>query len=225
MDRNVIITGGAGNLGRVVVEKFKREGYKVIATIVPDSGDEIEEADDIYEVDARNEKSVEAFAREYVLQYGEVESLALLVGGYRGGKIEDTSSDLIAEMISLNFFSAFNMVKYFLPLMKKANKGNIFLMSARSALQPEQGKSAVAYALSKGLINQFADLIAQDVAGTSIRSHVFIPSIIDTPDNREAMKEADFSKWVRPGEIAEAMHFAAMNAALRNVSFKLYGDT
>ena len=29
MDRNVIITGGAGNLGRVVVEKFKREGYKV----------------------------------------------------------------------------------------------------------------------------------------------------------------------------------------------------
>src|SRR5690606_32679288 len=113
MDRNIIITGGAGNLGHEVVGKFKREGYKVIATIVPGSGDEIEEADDVYETDVTSEKSVEAFAKEYALQYGEVESIALLVGGYKGGSIENTSQELLTEMISLNFISAFNMVKCF----------------------------------------------------------------------------------------------------------------
>src|SRR5690606_38949872 len=212
-----------GNLGRAVVEKFKREGYRVIATIVPESGDEIEEADDVYEVDVRNEKSVESFAKEYVLQYGEVETLALLVGGYRGGKMENTPLDLLSEMISLNFFSAFNMVKHFLPLLKKANKGNFLLVSARPALQPEQGKSSVAYALSKGLINNLADLIAQEVQGTLIRTHVFVPSVIDTPPNREAMKGQDYTKWISPVEIAEAMHYAAINPSLSNMTFKLYG--
>ena len=73
MDRNIIVTGGAGNLGREVVGKFKREGYKIIATIAPGSGDEIEEADDVYEVDVTQEKSVEEFAKEYVHQDGEEE--------------------------------------------------------------------------------------------------------------------------------------------------------
>lgn len=223
MDRNIIITGGAGNLGQNVVGKFKREGYKIIAIIAPESGDEIEEADDIYEFDVTDEKSVEDFAKEYSLQYGEVESLALLVGGYKGGGIENTSNNLINEMIQLNFLSAFHMVRNFLPIMKKANKGSFLLVSARPALQPDQGKSSVAYALSKNLVNYLADLIEQEVAGTPIRSHVFVPSIIDTPPNREAMAGQDFSKWVSPGEIAEAMHYAATNPSLRNMTFKLYG--
>jgi len=223
MDRNIIVTGGAGNLGREVIGKFKREGYKVIATVLPDSGDEIEEADDIYEVDLTLEKSVEAFAKEYAYQYGEIEAVALLAGGYSQGAIESTSKDNISEMINLNFFSAFNMVRHFLPLMKKANKGTVLLVGARPALQPEQGKAAVAYSLSKGLILQLSELITQDVADTSIRAHVFVPSIIDTPENRKSMKNQDFSKWVSRSEIAEAMHYAASNPSLRNMVFKLYG--
>jgi len=223
MDRNIIVTGGAGNLGREVIGKFKREGYKVIATVLPDSGDEIEEADDIYEVDLTLEKSVEAFAKEYAYQYGEIEAVALLAGGYSHGALENTSKDNISEMINLNFFSAFNMVRHFLPLMKKANKGTVLLVGARPALQPEQGKAAVAYSLSKGLILQLSELITQDVADTPIRAHVFVPSIIDTPENRKSMKNQDFSKWVSRSEIAEAMHYAASNPSLRNMVFKLYG--
>jgi NAD(P)-dependent dehydrogenase (short-subunit alcohol dehydrogenase family) len=224
MDRNIIITGGSGNLGREVVGKFKREGYKVIATLEPESGDEIEEADDLYELDVTDEKSVEDFAKEYVLQYGEVESIALLVGGYKSGGIVTTSGQLLSEMIRLNFLSAFNMVKNFLPIMKKANKGSFLLVGARPALQPEQGKLSVAYALSKSMVTNLSDIIAQEVVGTSIRSHVFIPSIIDTPPNREAMAGQDFSKWVSPSEIAEAMHYAATTPSLRNMAFKLYGN-
>lgn len=223
MDRNMIITGGSGNLGRAVIGKFKREGFKIIATTIPDSGEEIEEADDVYEIDVTQEKSVEAFAKEYVYQYGELETMALLVGGYSSGKIEETSQDQLSEMIRLNFYSAYNMVRHFLPVMKKANKGNILLVGARPALQPEHGKSSVAYALSKGLVLQLSDLIAQEMAGTAVRSHVFIPSIIDTSENREAMEGQDFSKWVRTSEIAEAMHYAASSPSLRNMKFKLYG--
>lgn len=223
MNRNIIVTGSTGNLGKSVIEKFKREGFNVIATARPGNTQEIEEADDIYEVDVTDEKSVEAFAKDFAYQYGDIEAIALLVGGYAAGGLENTSIEQLSQMVKLNFFSAYTMVRHFLPIMKKANRGSFLLVGAKPALQPEQGKSAVAYALSKGLILQLNELISQEVSGSRIRSHVFVPSIIDTPDNREAMGNQDHSKWVSPGDIAEAMHYAASNPSLKNMVFKLYG--
>ncbi len=223
MERNIIVTGAAGNLGNAVVEKFKREGYKVVATVIPNSGDEVEDADDIYEVDVTDEESVTNFAKEYHLQYGEVDAIALLVGGFAMGAIEDTSLNDVDKMLKLNFYSTFNMVKNFLPIMKKADFGSFLFMGARPALQSQDGKDVVAYALSKRLVLELADYVAEESKNTKIRSHVFVPSIIDTPENREAMPDSDFSQWVNPSEIAEAMHYAVNNPGLRNMVFKLYG--
>ncbi|SHN34615.1 NAD(P)-dependent dehydrogenase, short-chain alcohol dehydrogenase family [Cyclobacterium lianum] len=223
MNRNIIITGSAGNLGKAVVAKFKREGFKVIAIIEPDSGHEVEDADDVYQVDVTDESSVQEFSKEYQMQYGELECMALLVGGFGMGGIMDTSSRDLEKMIRLNFFSAFNMVKYFLPIMKKANNGTFLFVGAKPALQPSEGKDVLAYALSKGLVIDLAEFVANETADIKVRSHVFVPSVIDTPQNRESMPDADFGQWVKPSEIAEAMHYAASNAALRNMTFKLYG--
>ncbi|RPA70079.1 SDR family NAD(P)-dependent oxidoreductase [Cyclobacteriaceae bacterium YHN15] len=223
MERNIIITGAAGNLGSAVVSKFKREGYKVIATVLPGSDEEVEEADDVYEVDVTDENAVKEFMNDYQLQYGEVDAIGLLVGGFAMGKIEETSIQDIEKMIKLNFYSAFNMVKNFLPIMKKADFGNFLFIGARPALQPKDGMGVVAYALSKKLVIELANYVAEESKGTKIRAHIFVPSIIDTPQNREAMPEADFSQWVSPSEIADAMHFAVNSPAMRNMTFKLYG--
>ncbi len=96
-------------------------------------------------------------------------------------------------------------------------------MGARPALQKNEGLGALAYALSKGLVIELAEFTAKEVEESKIRSHVFVPSIIDTPPNREAMPDSDFSEWVNPADIAEAMHYAVNNGALRNMTFKLYG--
>lgn len=223
MERNLIITGAAGNLGKAVVEKFKREGYKVIATVLPGTGETVEEADDVYEVDVTDEHAVKDFSNDYIMQYGEVDAICLLVGGFAMGDIEHTGLEDLDRMIKLNFYSAFNMVKNFLPLMKKADFGDFLFVGARPALQPEDAKNVVAYALSKRLVVELANYVAEDVKSTKIRAHVFVPSTIDTPANREAMPEADFTKWVGTAEIAEAMHYAVNNPSLRNMTFKLYG--
>jgi NAD(P)-dependent dehydrogenase (short-subunit alcohol dehydrogenase family) len=170
-----------------------------------------------------NEKSVADFAKDYKLQYGEVDAIALLVGGFETGSIEDTTVANMNKMIKLNFFSAFNMVKNFLPVMKKANFGHFLFVGARPAIEAEEGKNSVAYALSKGMVISLADYVAEESKDTKIRSHVFVPSIIDTPANRESMPDADFTQWVNPSEISEAMHYSVNNLSLRNVTFKLYG--
>ena len=225
MTRNIIITGAAGNLGQAVVEKFKREGYHIIALTHPGKEEVVEEADDVYEVDVTDEQAVSDFIKEYHLQYSEVDALALLVGGFVSGALEETLQKDLEKMFTLNFYSAFHLVKGFLPIMKKQQKGTFLFVGARPALQPADAQGVLAYAMSKKLVITLAEIIGEETKETSIRSHIFVPSIIDTPQNRESMPHADFSKWVNPNDIAEAMHYAVNTPALRNMTFKLYGES
>jgi NAD(P)-dependent dehydrogenase (short-subunit alcohol dehydrogenase family) len=225
MTRNIIITGAAGNLGQAVVEKFKREGYHIIALTHPGTDEVVEEADDVYEVDVTDEQAVSDFIKEYHLQYGEVDALALIVGGFMSGALEETLQKDLEKMFTLNFYSAFHLVKGFLPIMKKQQKGTFLFVGARPALQPADAQGVLAYAMSKKLVITLAEIIGEETKETSIRSHIFVPSIIDTPQNRKSMPDADFSKWVNPNDIAEAMHYAVNTPALRNMTFKLYGES
>lgn len=224
MSRNIIITGAGGNLGSAVVEKFAREGYHIIALVHPGKEYDLEDADDIYEVDVTDENAVSEFIKEYHLQYGSIDALAFLVGGFAMGGIAETSQADLEKMFTLNFFSAFHLVKGFLPIMKKQEKGTFLFVGARPALQLEEAGGTLAYSLSKKLVISLAEIVGEETKNTPIRSHVFVPSIIDTSPNRDSMPDADFSKWVRADEIAEAMHYAVNMHALRNMTFKLYGE-
>ena len=223
MSRNIIVAGAAGGLGRAVVDKFKREGYHVIALLRPGHEEPVEEADDNYEVDVTREEAVAEFVREYQMQYAELDAIAMLVGGFASGNVEETTQAELTKMFQLNFFSAFQMVQGFLPLVKKQQKGTFLFVGARPALQLQDATGSLAYALSKKMVISLSEILAEEVKGTDIRTHVFVPSIIDTPANRESMPDAEFGKWVNPAEIAEAMHYAVNTPSLRNMTFKLYG--
>jgi NAD(P)-dependent dehydrogenase (short-subunit alcohol dehydrogenase family) len=223
MSRNIVITGAAGTLGAAVVEKFKREGYYVIALVRPEANEQANEADVTYEVDVTDEQAVADFVREYEEQFGDLEAIAMLVGGYASGNLEATTQQELTRMMQLNFFSAFTVANAFLPLLIKQQRGALFFVGARTAGEPKEAKEAVAYALSKQLVSGYAALVAEEVKGTDIQTHVFVPSILDSPSNRAAMPLEDFSKWVNPSDIAEAMHYALNTPALRNMTFTLYG--
>ena len=223
MSRNIIVAGAAGGLGRAVVDKFKREGYHVIALLRPGHEEPVEEADDNYQVDVTSEEAVAEFVREYQMQYAELDAIAMLVGGFASGNVEETTQAELTKMFQLNFFSAFQMVQGFLPLVKKQQKGTFLFVGARPALQLQDATGSLAYALSKKMVISLSEILAEEVKGTDIRTHVFVPSIIDTPANRESMPNAEFGKWVNPAEIAEAMHYAVNTPSLRNMTFKLYG--
>jgi NAD(P)-dependent dehydrogenase (short-subunit alcohol dehydrogenase family) len=223
MSRNIIVTGAAGVLGTAVVEKFKREGYHVIALLRPGHEEVAEEADDSYEVDVTDEQAVLEFVREFQMQYNDLEAIAMIVGGFSMGKIESTTQQEMLSMFQLNFFSAFHLVQGFLPILKKQQRGTFLFVGAKPALQLTDAKEMVAYSLSKKLVLSLSDILAEEVKGTQIRSHVFVPSVIDTPGNRTSMPNSDFGKWVSPTDIAEAMHYAVNTPALGNMTFNLFG--
>ena len=53
----------------------------------------------------------------------------------------------------------------------------------------------------------FVQALDADYRSDGIRANAVLPSVIDTPANRAAEPDADFSKWVQPAEIAKVIRF------------------
>ncbi len=225
--KTVLITGATGNLGKACVEKFLAEGYKVLAILSPGKnlGDDLHGVD-IYEADLTNEASVEKIISAITSTH-KIEAALLLVGGFAIGNIHDTNSAGLQKMFSLNFDTAYFAVRPVFLHMMKQSAGRIVFVGARPALNPADGKTTIAYSLSKSLIFKLAELLNAEGASNNVVSHVIVPSIIDTPANRTSMPTANFSDWVKPEEIAETIFYLGSDkgSAIRDTVVKLFGKS
>jgi NAD(P)-dependent dehydrogenase (short-subunit alcohol dehydrogenase family) len=226
--KNVLITGAAGNLAKAAVERFLVAGYHVIAIVSMRDKNKLEGTDavTIYEADLTNEKLVEEMIGKIITNHKTIDAAILTVGGYASGTIETTDGDTIQKMIELNFCTTYFVARPVFQHMLLSS-GQIILIGARPALLPSDGKNAVAYALSKSLVFKLGELLNAEAQGKNVVTSVIVPSIIDTPANRKAMSNANFSDWVTTEEITSTMLFLASEKgkALRDPVLKLYGNS
>jgi NAD(P)-dependent dehydrogenase (short-subunit alcohol dehydrogenase family) len=115
--------------------------------------------------------------------------------------IADTDTALIEQQLKLNFYTTFYFTKYSLIYFKINNFGRVISVGAKPALETTAGKFA--YSFSKSGVVNLMQTLAEEHREQDITFNTIIPSIIDTPANRESMQNQDFSKWVSPAEIAE----------------------
>ena len=78
-------------------------------------------------------------------------------------------------------------------------------VGARAALRAKDASKSLAYALSKSLIFKLAEALNATGADKNVTASVVVASTIDTPPNRKAMPNADFSTWVKSEDIAAAI--------------------
>jgi NAD(P)-dependent dehydrogenase (short-subunit alcohol dehydrogenase family) len=136
-----------------------------------------------------------------------VQAAVLLVGGFAMGTLADTDAGLLQKMYQLNFLSAFNVVKPLMTQFEGQGNGQFILIGSRPTLVPEEGKDVFAYALSKALVFKLAELINAQGKPHHITATVVVPGVIDTPDNRGAMPDANPDHWVPPANLAELIGF------------------
>ncbi|PYZ02526.1 hypothetical protein C8039_00065 [Halogeometricum sp. wsp3] len=82
----------------------------------------------------------------------------------------------------------------------RASEGAIVSVSARSSLEGGAGDGV--YRASKAGVRLLTETIAAENLG-SVRANAVMPSVIDTPMNREMVPDADFETWVDPKDIAD----------------------
>ena len=225
-----IVTGASGNMGQAVVKKFLVEGYRVVGTIVPNDPVQISIDDKNFEtvlVDLMNEADAEKFVTEMVSKYNVINAAVLTVGGFARGKIVDTKTSDIQKQYKLNFETAYNIARPAFAHMMANKTGRIFLIGSRPGLYAANSKGMVAYSLAKSLIFRLADLMNDEAKGTDVITSVIVPSTIDTPPNRQSMPDADFNAWVKPEDIADAIHFYCTEGAsvLREPVIKVYNNS
>ncbi len=227
--RNVIITGGAGNLGRAVVKKFLESGYRVVVTLEPNV--QVDERFrnqspylDLYELDVTDEHKSEEFVKQCAEKYARLDAVVMLVGGFALGTIGEMSHRSFEKMLRLNFYSALAIAKPAFEVMKKQKGGRLIFIGARAGLDLKEGTYAVEYGLSKSLLFRLSELFNAEGNKAGVVSSVVVPSIIDTPANRASMPNANFDDWVKPEVIAESILFLCSEAggALRDTVLKIY---
>jgi len=226
--KTVIITGASGNLGKACVEKFLQTGYNVIATVTPGKslGFEVTGSIETVEADLTDEGSVEQVIADNIIKYKTIDATLLLVGGYASGSVKETNSVVLKKMFKLNFDTAYFVARpLFQHMLGQANGGRIIFVGSRPALVAKDANRALGYALSKSLLFKLADALNEAGSSNNVTASVIVPSTIDTAANREAMPKSDFTTWVKPEEIADAMaHLCSSETnAWRESVVKIYG--
>ncbi|MFC4543639.1 SDR family oxidoreductase [Halosolutus amylolyticus] len=223
-----VITGASGALGSAAVDRFRAAGATVCAVDVvePDADDSQLDAGEgvhFYEADLTDEDDVADLVSSVVDDHGRIDHLLNIAGTWRGGDpIEETDVEEFDLLVDVNLKTAFLASKHALPHLQETG-GAIVSVSARSSLEGGEGDGP--YRITKAGIRLLTETLAEENRGR-VRANCVMPSVIDTPMNREMMPDADHDSWVDPADIAAMMSFLCSDGAsvTSGAAVPVYGE-
>jgi NAD(P)-dependent dehydrogenase (short-subunit alcohol dehydrogenase family) len=222
----VLVTGAGGALGSAVCEAFDRAGATVCGAdvVAPDTEDFLLDPDvvEFYQGDFTDESAVEETVSAVVEEHGGLDYLANVAGTWRGGTpIEQTEVDTFDFLFDVNLKTMFLASKHAIPHL--GDGGAIVSVSARSSLEGGEGDGI--YRSTKAGVRILTETIAAENEG-DLRANAVMPSVIDTPMNREMMPDADHDAWVDPADIAEVVMFLCSDASsvTSGAAVPVYGE-
>ena len=216
-NRTVIITGASGNLGKAVAKAFGDLGANLVL------------------VDLKRESLASAFGAENdhrlfapanlleaagattvaqaaLVRFGRIDVLCNIAGGFRmGPSVHETPDPDWDFLFDLNAKSVLHMARAVVPAMLRSGSGKIVNVGAYAA---QKGAAAMgAYIASKSAVIRITETMAAELREKNINVNCVLPTIIDTPENRAAMPQADPRRWVAQQDLAAVIVFLASDAA------------
>ena len=216
-NRVVIVTGAAGNLGRAMAEAFAKRGASLVLVdlrekALADAFGTPNERRLFAPANLLEQPQAEAVAKTAVDGFGRIDVLCNLAGGFRMGEaVHETSDQTWNFLFDLNARTLLHAVRAVVPRMIDAGGGKIVNVGAASALKGVAQMGA--YCASKSTVIRLTESMAAELREKNINVNCVLPTIIDTPENRAAMSNADPSRWVSPQDLANTIVFLASDAA------------
>lgn len=223
----VLLTGATGGLGGAVTKELLSRGAVVTAPTIDDPHPLLDrlptswhERVSFVDGDLTDEDVV----RGVVDGMPKVDALVHLVGGFTMGPADGIELDDFRAHHELQVVTTLLCCKHALRRMKEAEYGRIVTVGSKAVAQPMAQMAT--YASAKAAVVALTQSIAEETKGTGITANAVLPSIIDTPANREAMGDADAASWVSPESLAKTIAFLASPAAgdVRGAALPVYGD-
>jgi NAD(P)-dependent dehydrogenase (short-subunit alcohol dehydrogenase family) len=224
----VLVTGASGALGSAIAGAFADAGATVCGAdlIEPDSEDariDPDTVDSFYPGDFTDEAVVEDAVESVIADHGRLDALCNVAGTWRGGDpIAETDLEEFEFLFDVNLKTTFLASKHAIPHLADSG-GAVVSVSSRSSLEGGSGDGP--YRASKAGVRLLTETIAAENEG-DLRANAIMPSVIDTPMNREMMPDADHDDWVDPADIAEVVLFLCSDAAgvTSGAAVPVYGE-
>jgi NAD(P)-dependent dehydrogenase (short-subunit alcohol dehydrogenase family) len=213
----VLVTGAAGALGRAVAAHFAargaklalldREGDALAALVCELPGDALPLATNLLDPAA-----VATAVEQAAGAFGGIAAAVHLAGGFTMGEaVHETTATTWQRMLDLNVNTMLHSAAAVVPVMRRARRGFIVNVGAASALRGAARMGA--YIASKSALMRLTESMAAELREEGINVNAVLPTIIDTPANRQSMPAADPNRWVAPGDLAAVIGFLASDAA------------
>ncbi len=207
----IVVTGALGALGRVVADLALARGARVASvdhapTQVPATSNQIE----LGGVDLTDAAAAKKAIDHAAAHFGRLDALINIAGGFAYETVAEGDPKTWQRMYALNVTTTLNASRAAIPHLIPSGAGRIVNVGALGAVQAGAGMGA--YAASKAGVHRLTEALAAEYKGR-INVNAVLPSIIDTAANRVDMPKSDFTKWVKPEELADVILFLASDAA------------
>ena len=182
-----VVTGGAGGIGRALVEAFVAEGMKVVVADVEAGaldatvaelravgGDVLGVRTDVTDID-----SVEALAAAAYAAYGIVHVLCNNAGvGPPSAKVWETTPNDWRWTFGVNVFGVANGVIAFVPRMLAGGEEGLIINTSSTDGPIAPMPAASVYAATKSAVTTLTECLDAQLSadGTALRASVFYPS-------------------------------------------------
>ena len=211
-----VVLGASGGLGPSVVAELVGRGDRVIA--VARMLDEMAGLEKAHPgrvtadaADLTRVEEVEALWKRIDATGETPRWVVNVTGGFRGGKLVETSPQDYAFMHDVNLTSAWWSCRAAAARLQKTGDGAIVNLASRSAVVTEAG--AAAYALAKAGVVKLTQILAEELKASGVRVNAVLPAVIDTPENRANLPADRLRKAVAPEAVARVIAFLCSEVA------------
>ncbi len=181
MKKNIIVTGGAQGIGKIVTQKLLLEGYSVsVLEIDQEAIDEFREennSEDLYFLpcDVSAEKEVKTAIGKSAEKFNSISGLINNAAILNNKPVTELSIDEWNKVIGVNLTGSFLCAKHTAPYLKE-KKGSIINLCSTRAFQSEADTEA--YSASKGGIFSLTHALAVSL-GPEVKVNCISPGWID----------------------------------------------
>jgi len=205
MDRNILVTGATGALGKLTTITFAAQGHNL--ALLDRNQDRLDElarelnlpSEQLYTqtIDLLNGQAVLDSAEAVHSKLGNIHALFHLVGGWTGGKtFVEASSDDLEFMLNQHVRTTFNLFKAYSTQLASNNWGRVIIISASTVTNPP-GKSGV-YTATKAAEENMALSLAAELKGTGTTVNIIQVRAIDVDNS---------GKGTTPAQIVSTMQY------------------
>jgi NAD(P)-dependent dehydrogenase (short-subunit alcohol dehydrogenase family) len=217
-NRIALITGAKGGLGTAVTHAFLNAGATVIGVSRSISSADFPHSNfSAVPADLTSPHAARKILTAATAKHPRIDILVHVMGGFSGGQpVDQTSDDTLHQMITLNFYAAFNIARAIIPVMRTQRWGRILTVASRQGVEPAANISA--YNASKAALVSLTKTIALELKGTGITANTVLPGTMATPNNPGP-------NLVEPAQVAAMLVHLATDAAsdITGAAIPIYG--